>query len=314
MGARRRFKAVIRRPLRVYGSETALRARLRRHLARGRDLLDELELAERRVREVGKRRSRGSSAELSLARFLATYQTERHIQSWLSTSFDTYLPDEELDTPRVVAPRTSRSTALGHVRVLQRSINVRLEWVQALLARIPTRRNVDRVSPEGIRLAELRNSGLVDSQLIDNLERKMTGKLTLSRTRDAIGAAKEIVEATLRATLVALQGSPAQVEKLDFPALAKQTRAALAARAEAAFIEKDRDVIARFQSGFANIESTLAELRNRHGSGHGRPRLGRGLRPRHGRLAIDTAEAYVRFLVTTLDDLQLLPGEGHEHR
>lgn len=41
----------------------------------------------------------------------------------------------------------------------------------------------------------------------------------------------------------------------------------------------------------ASVEFALATLRNELGTGHGRPDLPR-LRPRHGQLAVDTADTY----------------------
>jgi hypothetical protein len=51
----------------------------------------------------------------------------------------------------------------------------------------------------------------------------------------------------------------------------------------------------------------LAEWRNLYGRGHGRTRYPSGVKPRHARVAVDTAETFIRFIVTTMDDLQLLP-------
>jgi hypothetical protein len=47
--------------------------------------------------------------------------------------------------------------------------------------------------------------------------------------------------------------------------------------------------------------------RNAYGRGHGRPAYPPGLEPRHARLAADAAETCVRFIVSTMDDLELLP-------
>jgi hypothetical protein len=62
----------------------------------------------------------------------------------------------------------------------------------------------------------------------------------------------------------------------------------------------------KFQAHLGGLLQDLDEWRNLYGTGHGRRKLPSGLASRHGRLAIDAAEAYVRFLVTTLDDIGLL--------
>jgi len=60
-------------------------------------------------------------------------------------------------------------------------------------------------------------------------------------------------------------------------------------------------------SGMATGEHALATLRNEVGTGHGRSTPPEGLRPRHGQLAIDTADnTHVRYLVHTLRDLKLI--------
>ena len=51
----------------------------------------------------------------------------------------------------------------------------------------------------------------------------------------------------------------------------------------------------------------LAEWRNRYGRGHGRTKYPVGVKARHARLAVDTAETCIRLVVTTMDDLELLP-------
>jgi hypothetical protein len=61
------------------------------------------------------------------------------------------------------------------------------------------------------------------------------------------------------------------------------------------------------QASLASLATFLAEWRNAYGRGHGRSQYPPGLAARHARLAADAAETCVRFIVTTMDDLQLLP-------
>jgi hypothetical protein len=60
-------------------------------------------------------------------------------------------------------------------------------------------------------------------------------------------------------------------------------------------------------AALASQVTFVAEWRNTYGRGHGRPKYPPGLKPRHARLATDAAETCVRFIATTMDDLQLLP-------
>ncbi len=61
------------------------------------------------------------------------------------------------------------------------------------------------------------------------------------------------------------------------------------------------------QAALGSVVTFLAAWRNAYGSGHGRSRYPPGLKPRHARLAVDGAETAIRFIVTTMDDLALLP-------
>jgi hypothetical protein len=66
-------------------------------------------------------------------------------------------------------------------------------------------------------------------------------------------------------------------------------------------------VLDQAQAALANLVRFLAEWRNAYGTGHWHPRYPPGLKPRHARLAADAAETCVRFIATTMDDLELLP-------
>jgi hypothetical protein len=67
------------------------------------------------------------------------------------------------------------------------------------------------------------------------------------------------------------------------------------------------ETLDKAQAAFANLVVFLAEWRNAYGGGHGRSEYPPGLKPRHARLATDAAETCARFIVTTMDDLQLQP-------
>ena len=60
-------------------------------------------------------------------------------------------------------------------------------------------------------------------------------------------------------------------------------------------------------AALGNLVTFLAQWRNAYGRGHGRAKYSPGVTKRHARLAADAAETCVRFIVSTMDDLQLLP-------
>nr|WP_253945527.1 abortive infection family protein [Nocardioides sp. zg-DK7169] len=124
---------------------------------------------------------------------------------------------------------------------------------------------------------------------------------TRAQISEAIGAAKELIEACNRATCELLQVS---YSDSDFPKLGKTVRKRLA-ELERGSGTATRAIDQLF-AGMATIELALATLRNEVGTGHGRSALPKGLRPRHGQLAIDTADTHARYLVSTLSDLNLI--------
>jgi Abortive infection C-terminus len=167
-----------------------------------------------------------------------------------------------------------------------------------------SRRRVDAVAPAALRLDELRAAELVDPTVLDGYEQRVASLTTPRAQRDAFGAAKELLEAVFAAVLERLE-EPQPTRQETFPDIAKRVRRALRARSGYS-PEEGADALERIETSFANLESTLAELRNKYSWGHGRRRHPGGLRPRHARLALDVSETYVRFLVLSLDDLQLL--------
>jgi hypothetical protein len=70
---------------------------------------------------------------------------------------------------------------------------------------------------------------------------------------------------------------------------------------------KGEDALSKALAGFANLVTFLAEWLNLYGDGHGNRSYPSGLLTRHARLASDAAKTVIRFIVTTMDDLQLLP-------
>lgn len=129
----------------------------------------------------------------------------------------------------------------------------------------------------------------------------------LNRLRNAvgddwllIGTAKDSVETTCKTILAErdpskLTGSP------DLPKLIKATLSTLNL-VPPGVTGHSRDSIRNLESGLTTAVQSLAELRNRHGSGHGPGASDLGLEPRHARLAVGAAVAVITFLLDTHEE------------
>ncbi|WP_345673447.1 abortive infection family protein [Yinghuangia aomiensis] len=123
---------------------------------------------------------------------------------------------------------------------------------------------------------------------------------------DAIGAAKQLIEATAKVVLLE-RGLPVD-EREDLPALIKQAQKALhlhpaALPAATTTASPDNaESIRRILGALTSAAIGVAELRNRYGTGHGRLAAPSGLRPRHARFAVGTASTWCELMLDTLAD------------
>jgi hypothetical protein len=119
---------------------------------------------------------------------------------------------------------------------------------------------------------------------------------------ERVGAAKELVEATIKYALGQL--AEAHDANAEIPALAKQLHKRLRLDPSAiAPTNKGADTIVRILGGLMNIPQGLAELRNAgYGTGHGQATRISGIRPRHSDLAVRAAIAYAAFVLDTVND------------
>lgn len=146
----------------------------------------------------------------------------------------------------------------------------------AALAQVP--------SESGIRLAILR------------LERSD------AEPEENVGAAKELVEATIKHALAELGDTPEI--GTDVPALAKALHKRLRLEPRGiAPTARGADTMIRLLAGLTQIPQGLAELRNEgYGTGHGQASRIAGIRARHADLAARAAIAYSTFILETLAD------------
>lgn len=119
---------------------------------------------------------------------------------------------------------------------------------------------------------------------------------------ERVGAAKELVEATIKAALAEL-GETSE-PNADLPALAKKLHKRLRLDPKAvAPTAQGADTIVRILSGLSQIPHGLAELRNEgYGTGHGHARRISGIRARHADLAVSASTAYAAFILDTMAD------------
>jgi HEPN domain-containing protein len=133
---------------------------------------------------------------------------------------------------------------------------------------------------------------------IQRLERAIDADPSL-----AVGTAKELVETCCKTIL--------NRQKVDYPKgsdlpklvklVATELKLVPEGISEAA---KGADVIRGILRNLATITQGLAELRGLYGTGHGRDGKYRGLGPRHARLAVASAVAFIDFVTETYHDRQ----------
>jgi hypothetical protein len=116
----------------------------------------------------------------------------------------------------------------------------------------------------------------------------------------AIGTAKELVETCCK-HIAGKLGVTVQ-PNADMPDIVKPTLKALRLVPEDISEKaKGSQTVKRILSNLSQITQGLAGLRNLYGSGHGRNSLHRGLQPRHARLAVACAAAFVEFATSTFN-------------
>lgn len=119
---------------------------------------------------------------------------------------------------------------------------------------------------------------------------------------EMIGAAKDLMEATVKYALIVLEGASPESESL--PTLASRTMKALKLHPGAiAPTKKGAEVMLSILGGVGKVAPGLAELRNLgYGVGHGRGERIAGIKRRHAELAARSAITFSAFVLDTLGD------------
>ncbi|MBS0234241.1 MAG: abortive infection family protein [Proteobacteria bacterium] len=114
----------------------------------------------------------------------------------------------------------------------------------------------------------------------------------------AIGTAKELVETCCKSILT--KRGVAITKSMDLPDLTKLLAKELKLVPEGITDSaKGAETIRLILRNLAALTQYLAELRSLYGSGHGRDGKHRGLEPRHARLAVGAAVAFIDFVTAT---------------
>lgn len=117
----------------------------------------------------------------------------------------------------------------------------------------------------------------------------------------AIGAAKELIEATAKHVLDRLHVDYESAIKV--PQLVRLAQKELGVHPEAVAPDKDGyDTIKVILGSLAQVAIRVNDLRRPYGTGHGRAVRPSGLKARHAQLAVGGSAVYCRFLLDTLED------------
>ncbi|WP_221762251.1 abortive infection family protein [Nonomuraea sp. WAC 01424] len=120
---------------------------------------------------------------------------------------------------------------------------------------------------------------------------------------DAIGAAKQLIEATAKIVLKE-RGEPLS-DHDDLADLVKRSQQSLLLHPRQSPPLSGPDAagaVKRVLGGLSSIALGVTELRNQYGAGHGRLSAPTGLSPRHARLAVNAASTWCEVMLETLAD------------
>lgn len=285
----------MKRP-RIYGSEGRCNAAVARYVRGAEELLDQAEGVRNRMAALT-----GSLAEFHAITIESEWEQDvrrwfksarRGMGKYLQEQLEEVLPALTYGLPPDTGKPRHRIALDNGVPWLKEAY----DQLQGLRAVLGVRRGVAAAAPAPARFEELHVSGLVSEKVIEDYAKEMSSPRTPKQLHNAIGAAKELTEATLRAALDRLGESYERSDGL--PVLMKKWRAAISNHAPPD--SEGKATLDKAQAALASLVVFLAEWRNTYGRGHGRTQYPPGLSARHARLATDAAETCVRFIVTTM--------------
>lgn len=138
--------------------------------------------------------------------------------------------------------------------------------------------------------------GVMSDAVLNGYLRQMGKRRTRAEISGAIGEAKEVVEATMKA-LAARHNVAPESKKPDLQDWWKVLRPKLVdSKVDAALGSANGALLKLISAEVATVQS-LGELRNKAGAGHGKPTHPAGLTSAHALLAVDTAHTVTRFLI-----------------
>ena len=140
--------------------------------------------------------------------------------------------------------------------------------------------------------------GIIADPVLDGYLAQMRSRRTKSEISAAIGAAKEVTEATIKHVATANGITPPNPNSTSLGQWWKLIEPTL----ESAKVEKalgSRDVgLVKLLASQVNTITSLGELRNKVGTGHGKSVHPAGLATAHALFAIDTAHTLTRYLAS----------------
>lgn len=205
------------------------------------------------------------------------------------------LPDPPDITVELI-PGADRNVE-GQLGALADAIQLRLDIFTAQLRDDGEREDVTPTVRDAASGWPHLRDAVLPSAVLDGYLTRMRRRRTRAEISDSIGAAKEVVEATLKALSMKFGAAPASA-KPDLQDWWKVLKPHLAnAKVDKALGSTDGALLKLVSAQVSTLQS-LGELRNKVGSGHGKTAHPAGLTRAHALLAVDTAHTVTRFLAS----------------
>ena len=233
----------------------------------------------------------------------------RRVDEYAAARLQQDVVDALTAVPTVVAHgagMTLLAKAQMNCESVRNGVRKRVEVLEALLGkrpRIAAEFDDDREAAGGWR--HLRDVGFIDRSVVDGYLRRMRTRRTRADRASAVGAAKELFEATVRGVLAAL--SLPSDDDIGVAWRRVCDRLVLDASAAPSLGGKGKGA-RPLVNGLNTVVQSITEIRNDVGSGHGRPDPAVGLTDGHVVLVVDAVYTLTRFLADRFHLLQTRDG------